>query len=94
MKEALEMLSVILSSLSLMVALAALGVCLGMKWSSHKIEWRPLETTKVEEEEFESFTDPDVGLVDKALELSKQGKERKKKKDEDPLDSILESSNF
>lgn len=91
------MLSVIISILALMVALASLGVSLGMKWSSHKIEFKPIEIQDpFKDDNFQPFTEPTEELVDEALKLSKQGLERKKKKQEekDPMDEILESNNF
>lgn len=92
MKEALELLSIILSALSLLVSLAALGVCLGMRWSSHKIEFKPLELKDLEEEanklEAEE-TASDEEMLGKAKELQK-----KAKRNQDPLDDILSTSNF
>lgn len=68
------------------------------KISTHKIEFRPLEVNDPfkEDETFKKFEEPEDITIEQALKLSKEGLERKKKKkpDEDPLDSILESNNF
>lgn len=95
MATSINLLAIILSVLSLIVAIVALVIVLAMKWSTHKIEWKPLtiQDPLAPEEEFQSFTEPSEDIVEEALKLSKKGKERKKK-EEDPLDTILESSNF
>jgi hypothetical protein len=74
------------SLLALIVALAALVIVLAMKLSTHKIEWKPLEMEPMKEEGPKEEEDDDI--LEKALKL------QKKKKNEDPLDAIAETSNF
>lgn len=97
METAINLASLIMSVIALVIAIVAIILVLAMKWSTHKIEFKPLETKSVfqefeEEEEFQSFTEPDDKLVEEAIRLSREGK--KKKKEEDPLDEILEANNF
>jgi hypothetical protein len=66
---------------------------LAQKWSTHKIEWKPLNFDPMEEEEEVLKEEEEAAeLLDKALSLSKQA--TKKKKLTDPLDEILETNNF
>lgn len=92
MINSLHLVSILLSLISLITSIVALGLTLGMKWSSHKIEFKPLITNDLrEEDKFQEEEEEDKTLQE-AMRLSSEGK--KKKKVEDPLDSILESSNF
>jgi hypothetical protein len=93
---AINLTAIILASISIVISLAALGVCLGMRWSTHRVDFKPLEAYDPlkQEEDFGSFSEPDTTLVDKAMGLSREGVKKKKKKEEDPLDSLLESNNF
>lgn len=94
---AINITAIIMSTIAVLVSLAALAMVIGIKLSSHKIEYRPLEIkdpfAPIGEEEV-SLSEPSEELVKEALELSRKGKERKKKEEVDPLDSILESNNF
>ena len=92
MELAVNLTSIIISSIALLVAIASLCMTIGQKLSSHKIEWRPLQLADIEEEvekEKEEQELSDAELVKEALKLN-----RKKKKSEDPLDEILETNNF
>ena len=85
------------SILALIVALAALAMVIGMKLSTHRIEWKPLELGDTEDEviaEEEAVEEEDLEILDKAVKLSKEAKSKKKPKDHDPLDDILETNNF
>lgn len=85
------------SFLALIVALAALAMIIGMKLSTHRIEWKPLDLTDAEKEadqEEEKLEDDELEILDKAVELTKKAKEKKKQKEQDPLDEILETNNF
>ena len=87
MTEALSIVTTIMSILSLCVSLVAIVLVLAQKWSTHKIEWKPLQTEMPKEEEGEDNIS-DEALLEKALLLNK-----KKKKEIDPL-SENETSNF
>lgn len=87
MTEALSIVTTIMSILSLCVSLVAIVLVLAQKWSTHKIEWKPLQTEIPKEEEGEDNIS-DEALLEKALLLNK-----KKKKEIDPL-SENETSNF
>ena len=96
METAINLTAIIISVIALIISLTACILVLAMKWSTHKIEFRPLETKEMfpseEEDDFRPFTEPDSDMVQEALKLSREGKKRKK--DSDPLDEILESNNF
>jgi flagellar basal body-associated protein FliL len=96
MEVAINLTAIILAVISVLVSLAALSMVIGMKLSTHKIEFKPLEISDPfkQEEDFTPFTEPSEDLVQEALRLSKEGKEKKKKLEKDPLDEILESNNF
>ena len=92
MSLAIQITSIIMSSIALVVALAALAMVIGMKLSTHRVEWKTLEFDKFEEE----------ATKDSELDLSKEEEDflntaiklQKKKKIDDPLDVIAETSNF
>ena len=90
MSNGLSIAAISLSMIALLTSIVALGLILGMKWSSHKIEFKPLITGELKEEDKFSEDEEDDKLLQEALRLSKS----KRKKQEDPLDSILETSNF
>jgi len=88
----ISMFAIVFSFLALLVSIAAIVIVLAMKWSTHKIEWKPLQMhdpLSEPEEETEEIAANDDKLLEKALNLQK-----KKKKEFDPLDSILETNNF
>ena len=87
MNIAINFTAIVLATLSLSISLVSIILVLAQKWSSHKIEWRPLKMEEAKEEVYEETSDED--LLEKALELNK----KKKKKEEDPL-SDISSSNF
>jgi hypothetical protein len=89
---AINLLAVLVSSLALITSIAALALVIGMKLSTHQIQFKDIEPTefdKFEEEEEKKIEDETGELLEKALNL-----QRKKKKIEDPLDAIAETSNF
>jgi hypothetical protein len=95
MEVAINLTAIIISSIALIVAIAALAMVIAMRISTHKIEFKPMEIKDpFAEDDFKPFTEPSEEIVEEALKLSRQGLERRKKKEEDPLDSILESTNF
>jgi hypothetical protein len=88
--------TLIMATISLVVAIAALVLVLAQKFSTHKIEWKPIELHGLsEEDKFKEEEDLQLSKEDEflanALSLSKKAK---KKRDEDPLDEILETNNF
>lgn len=88
----ISMFAIMFSLVSLLVSIAAIVIVLAMKWSTHKIEWKPLQMhdpLSESEEEISEIAENDDKLLEKALNLQK-----KKKKESDPLDSILETNNF
>lgn len=87
--EGLALASIFISFFAVLVAIASLAMVIGMRLSTHKIEFKPLVTHELKDEEKFKEDESDDELLKSALNL-----QRKKKKPEDPLDSILESSNF
>jgi hypothetical protein len=84
--------TLIVSTIAIVISLIAIVLVLAQRWSTHKIEWKPLVTKELEEEEkFKEEEEESSELLAKALDLSKKAK---KKKSEDPLDEILEANNF
>ena len=86
--------TLIMSAISTVIAIAALAMVIGMKLSTHKIEWRPLKIDDPileAEEEFEKEQEDDSKTLADALNLQRKGK---KAKPADPLDEILETNNF
>lgn len=86
---AINLTAIIISSLSLVASIAALAMVIGQKLSTHRIEWKALEYEPIKEEE-EYKEDDEQAMLKSALELSS----KKRKKIEDPLDTILETNNF
>ena len=96
METAINFTAIIVSFLALIMAFASLAISLGTKWSTHRIEWRPLETNdpfKQIEEEENTEASSDEEFLSEAFKLAGEGKKKKKKKEEDPLE-FLEGSNF
>jgi len=95
MSEAINITAILISVISLITSIAAIVTVLAFKFSSHRIEWKPLP-----QETFEPFKEVDTELtkqdsmdeelLNKAFELSR----KKREKNQDPLDTILETSNF
>jgi hypothetical protein len=86
--------ALIMSCIATIVAIAALAMVIGMKLSTHKIEWRPLQVDdpfKESEKEMEVMELDDSKVLEDALNLQRKGK---KAKPADPLDEILETNNF
>lgn len=85
----IELFAISFSFLALIVAIAALVMVLAMKFSTHKIEWKSLDFEKFEDEVPGAKDEESDELLEKAIQL-----QRKKKKIEDPLDALAETSNF
>lgn len=88
--------TLIVSTLAFIMSLTAVVLVLAQRFSTHKIEWKPIEFNGLsEEEKFKEEEDVQLSKEDEflaqALSLSKKAK---RKKDEDPLDEILATNNF
>lgn len=85
--------SLIMSAISLAVAVAALAMIIGMKLSTHKIEWRPL---KIEDpllesdKEYKEEQEDESKILEEALNLQR----KKQKKPEDPMEDVFQTVNF
>jgi hypothetical protein len=92
---AINLTAIILSSLALLISLAALASVIGQKISTHRIEWRPLTTEAIKDEvleEQDNVEEQDAEILSKAYTMQRSSK--KSKPDQDPLDDILKSHNF
>jgi hypothetical protein len=86
--------TLILSTIALVVSLIAIVLVLAQRWSTHKIEWKPLQMNDplaVAEEESKDIDDEDGKILKEALNLQRNGK---KQRDQDPLAEIFETNNF
>lgn len=87
--------TLIVSILAIGASFVSIVLVLAQRWSSHKIEWRPLTTEKLEDiadKEQEEIEEQDAEILSKAYTM--QRKSKKSKPDQDPLDDILKSHNF
>ena len=94
MSSTISLFAITFSIVSFVTSLIAIVMVLAQKWSTHTIEWKPLESYdpfKEAEEEAQIVDSGDEKVLEEALKL-----QRKKKKEsvEDPLDKILETNNF
>jgi hypothetical protein len=86
--------TLILSTIALVVSLIAIVLVLAQRWSTHKIEWKPLQINDplaVSDEESKDVDDEDGKILKEALNLQRNGK---KQRDQDPLAEIFETNNF
>lgn len=86
--------TLILSTIALVASIAAIVLVLAQRWSTHKIEWKPLQLNNLAasaDEEFKDVDDEDGKILKEALNLQRNGK---KQKDQDPLAEIFETNNF
>ena len=86
--------TLILSTIALVTSLVAIVLVLAQRWSTHKIEWKPLQlndSLASADEEFKDVDDEDGKILKEALNLQRNGK---KQKDQDPLAEIFETNNF
>jgi hypothetical protein len=93
MVTAINLTAIIVSCLSLFVSITAIVLVVAQKMSTHQIEWRPLIQEKAEEEAIEEIKEQDQD-DEKTLEAAINMQRAKKKKDQDPLEDILETSNY
>jgi biopolymer transport protein ExbB/TolQ len=86
--------TLILSTIALVISIVAIVLVLAQRWSTHKIEWKPLHMNDpladLEDDSKES-EDLDGKILKEALNLQRSGK---KLKDQDPLAEMLETNNF
>lgn len=86
----INLFAITFSLIAFITSLASIVIVLAQKWSTHRIEWKPIDILP-EDQKFKDEEEPsDSALVSEALNLSR----KKKKKIEDPLDEILQSTNF
>jgi len=86
--------TLILSTIALVTSIVAIVLVLAQRWSTHKIEWKPLQlndSVASSDEEFKDVDDEDGKILKEALNLQRNGK---KQKDQDPLAEIFETNNF
>lgn len=86
--------TLILSTIALVTSLVAIVLVLAQRWSTHKIEWKPLQINdplSMSDEESKDIEDGDGKILKEALNLQRNGK---KQKDQDPLADIFETNNF
>jgi hypothetical protein len=94
MSSMISLFAIAFSFVSLLVSIAAIVIVLAQKWSSHKIEWRPLKAFdpfEESEDEKKIAEEDDEKTLEEALTLQRKGK---KKPEVDPLSEILETNNF
>jgi len=94
MTSTISLFAISFSFLSLLISLVAIIIVLAQKWSTHKIEWKPLQIhdpLEESEKEIKVSEDEDSKILEEALNLQRKGK---KQKDQDPLAEILETNNF
>ena len=92
MNGTISLFAVAFSFLSLLVSIAAIVIVLAQKWSTHRIEWKPIETFdpfKESEDEKKLLDGDDDKILQEALILQRKGR-----KESDPLNEILETNNF
>ena len=86
--------TLIISIVAFISSLIAIILVLAQRWSTHKIEWKPLQVHDPfaeSDKEIKVLEDEDSKILEEALNLQRKGK---KTKDEDPLSDILETNNF
>jgi hypothetical protein len=94
MNSMISLFAIVFSLVSLLVSIAAIVIVLAQKWSTHRIEWKPLETFdpfKESEDEKKILDGDDEKVLSEALSLQRKGKKRQ---EVDPLNEILETNNF
>lgn len=86
--------TLIVSTIAIVTSLIAIVLVLAQRWSTHKIEWKPLKVQdpfEISEKETKEVDEEDGKILEEALNLQRKGK---KQRDQDPLTDILETNNF
>jgi FtsZ-interacting cell division protein ZipA len=86
--------TLIVSTIAIVVSLIAIVLVLAQRWSTHKIEWKPLKVQdpfEISDKETKEADEDDGKILEEALNLQRKGK---KQRDQDPLTDILETNNF
>jgi len=86
--------TLILSTIALVASLIAIVLVIAQRWSTHKIEWKPLQINdplSMSDEEFKDIEEGDGKILKEALNLQRNGK---KQRDQDPLAELFETNNF
>ena len=95
MSEALNFTAIFISVFAVILSLIAIILVMAQRLSTHKIEWKPLELQDpmkpFKDEEATEQLDED--FLNEAYKLAEEGRQKKKKKEEDPME-FLDSSNF
>jgi biopolymer transport protein ExbB/TolQ len=94
MNSTISLFAISFSFLSLLISLVAIVIVLAQKWSTHKIEWKPLQIHDPLEEsykEIKATEDEDSKILEEALNLQRKGN---KFKEQDPLDEVFKTNNF
>lgn len=88
MNNAILITASILSVISLVVSITAVVLVLAKHYSTHTIQWKEMEFDKFTDEE-DKEEDKFDDMLEKALSMQK-----KKKREQDPLEYLEETSNF
>ena len=86
--------TLIVSTIAIVTSLIAIVLVLAQRWSTHKIEWKPLKVQdpfEISDKETKEADEDDGKILEEALNLQRKGK---KQRDQDPLTDILETNNF
>lgn len=95
MSEALNFTAIFISVFAFILSLTAIILVMAQRLSTHKIEWKPLEIHDPMKpfKDDETTDQSDEDFLNEAYRLAEEGRQKKKKKEEDPME-FLESSNF
>ena len=95
MSEALNFTAIFISVFAFILSLAAIILVMAQRLSTHKIEWKSLEIHDPMKpfKDDETTDQSDEDFLNEAYRLAEEGRQKKKKKEEDPME-FLESSNF
>jgi hypothetical protein len=94
MEAAIGLTAIIIASISIVMSLASLAMSIGVRLSTHRIEWKPVKAFDPFEDaegEKKLVEEDDEKLLEEALALQRKSK---KKQETDPLSEILETNNF
>ena len=86
--------TLIVSILSLLASFVAIVLVLAQKFSTHRIDWKPMITgtpEEIVEKEMDAIEEDEDKYLAKALNLQRS---KLKSREIDPLDEILDSTNF
>jgi hypothetical protein len=88
-------LAICLSTVALIVGCIAISICVGLKNSTHTIQWKTLDNPfKDEAEELLNETDPELNGGDPFAENPLRRKKEKEPEDFSFMEDVSEHSNF